>query len=60
MDSIREDYQKNYINTLAKLGEVELIIKLHSSMKEDLLVEAEKMRGVLAAYNGKEVPEEEE
>jgi len=50
MDNIKEEYQKNYINVLAKLGEVELIISLHASMKKGLLEEAEKMRDVLAAY----------
>jgi len=50
MDNIKEEYQKNYVNVLAKLGEVELIINLHTSMKKELLEEAEKMRDVLAAY----------
>ena len=49
VDNIKEEYQKNYVNVLAKLGEVELIISLHASMKKDLLEEAEKMRDVLAA-----------
>ena len=39
MDNIKEEYQKNYVNVLAKLGEVELIINLHTSMKKELLVQ---------------------
>ena len=62
MDNIKEEYQKNYVNVLAKLGEVELIISLHASMKKELLEEAEKMRDVLAAYqpNGVAVESEAE
>ena len=60
MDNLKEEYQKNYINILAKLGETELIINLHVSMKDDLLAEAEKMRDVLSAYNDKGVAVESE
>ena len=60
MDNIKEEYQKNYVNVLAKLGEVELIISLHASMKKDLLEEAEKMRDVLAAYQPNGVAVERE
>ena len=60
MDNLKEEYQKNYINILAKLGETELIINLHVSMKDDLLAEAEKMRDVLSAYNDNGVPVESE
>ena len=60
MDNIKEEYQKNYVNVLAKLGEVELIISLHASMKKELLEEAEKMRDVLAAYQPNGVAVESE
>tara|TARA_R100000750_G_C2253695_1_gene61108 strand:+ start:230 stop:445 length:216 start_codon:yes stop_codon:yes gene_type:complete len=60
MDNLKEEYQKNYINVLAKLGETELIINLHVSMKDDLLAEAEKMRDVLSAYNDNGVAVESE
>ena len=60
MANVKEEYQKNYINVLAKLGEIELIINLHVSMKDNLLEEAEKMRDVLAAYSDDGLVEKED
>ena len=48
MDNLREQYQKNYINLLAKLGENELIINIHKSKKNEILEQVTKMRDILA------------
>ena len=48
MDDLREQYQKNYINLLAKLGENELIINIHKSKKDEILEQVTKMREILA------------
>ena len=60
MANVKDEYQKNYINILAKLGETELIINLHVSMKDNLLEEAEKMRDVLTAYSDNGLVEKED
>ena len=64
MSQVKKDYERQYINYLAKLGEVELIIKEHLDIKEELLARASQMREIISNANqheeaAKEVVEEE-
>ena len=60
MDNVKVEYQKQYINLLAKLGEIELIINMHKDKKEELMKQAEKMSDTMRILNGSEEAEEEE
>tara|TARA_R110000787_G_scaffold24293_1_gene69066 strand:- start:18 stop:221 length:204 start_codon:yes stop_codon:yes gene_type:complete len=59
MDNVKVEYQRQYINLLAKLGEIELIITMHKEKKEDLMQQAAKMGDTLRLLNGSEEEEEE-
>ena len=59
MDNVKVEYQRQYINLLAKLGEIELIITMHKDKKEDLMQQASKMGDTLRLLNGSEEEEEE-
>jgi hypothetical protein len=60
VDNIKVEYQKQYINLLAKLGEIELIINMHKDKKEELMQQASKMSDTMRILNGSEESEEEE
>ena len=60
MDNIKVEYQKQYINLLAKLGEIELIINMHKDKKEELMQQASKMSDMMRVLSGSEETEEEE
>jgi hypothetical protein len=45
------EYQKQYINLLAKIGEIELIIEKNKTQKANLLEEVSKMYDILSAYS---------
>jgi hypothetical protein len=60
VDNIKVEYQKQYINLLAKLGEIELIINMHKDKKEELMQQASKMSDTMRILNGSEEAEEEE
>lgn len=51
MDQVKKDYERQYINYLAKLGEVELIIKEHQDIKEELLARASQMKEIISNAN---------
>ena len=64
MDQVKKDYERQYINYLAKLGEVELIIKEHQDIKEELLARTAQMKEIISNANqheeaAKEVVKEE-
>jgi len=59
VDNVKVEYQRQYINLLAKLGEVELIINMHKDKKENLIAQAAKMGDTLRLLNGSEEEEEE-
>jgi len=52
MSEVNVEYQKQYINLLAKIGEIALIIDKNEKQREMLLIEAGKMYDILSAYNG--------
>jgi hypothetical protein len=58
VDNIKVEYKKQYINLLAKLGEIDLIINMHKEKKEDLMKQAAKMGDTLRLLNGSEEEEE--
>jgi hypothetical protein len=58
MDNVKVEYQRQYINLLAKLGEIELIITMHKDKKEELMKQAAKMGDTLRLLNGSEEEEE--
>ena len=58
MDNVKVEYQKQYINLLAKLGEIDLIINMHKEKKEDLMKQAAKMGEALRLLKGSEEEEE--
>ena len=58
MDNVQLGYQKQYINLLAKLGEIDLIINMHKEKKEDLMKQAAKMGEALRLLKGSEEEEE--
>ena len=60
VDNIKVEYQKQYINLLAKLGEIELIINMHKDKKEELMQQASKMSDTLRLLNTSKEEEEEE
>ena len=60
MDNVKVEYQRQYINLLAKLGEIELIITMHKEKKEELMQQAAKMGDTLRLLNGSEEEEETE
>ena len=60
MDNVKVEYQRQYINLLAKLGEIELIISMHYDKKEELMQQASKMGDTLRLLNGSEQEEETE
>jgi hypothetical protein len=59
MDNVKVEYQRQYINLLAKLGEIDLSISMHKDKKEDLIAQAAKMGDTLRLLNGSEEEEEE-
>ena len=58
MDNVKVEYQKQYINLLAKLGEIDLIINMHKEKKEELMKQAAKMADTLRLLKGSEEEEE--
>ena len=60
VDNIKVEYQKQYINLLAKLGEIELVINMHKDKKEELMKQAAKMSDTLRLLNSSKEEEEEE
>ena len=60
MDNVKVEYQRQYINLLAKLGEIELIITMHKEKKAELMQPAAKMGDTLSLLNGSEEEEETE
>ena len=58
MDNVKVEYQRQYINLLAKLGEIDLIINMHKEKKEDLMKQAAKMGEALRLLKGSEEEEE--
>ena len=55
MKSVFKEYQKSYVNVLAKLGEVALILDKNERLQADLLDEASKMWDVLHSLNSEPV-----
>ena len=60
VDNIKVEYQRQYINLLAKLGEIELIISMHKDKKEELMQQASKMSDTMRILNSSEEEEEKE
>jgi hypothetical protein len=58
VDNVKVEYQRQYINLLAKLGEIDLIINMHKEKKEDLMKQAAKMGEALRLLKGSEEEEE--
>ena len=58
MGNFKVEYHKQYINLLAKLGEIDLIINIHKDKKEDLMKQASKMADTLRLLKGSEEEEE--
>ena len=59
MDQVKKDYERQYINYLAKLGEVELIIKEHLDIKEELLARTAQMKEIISNATQHEAAEKE-
>ena len=58
MDNVKVEYQRQYINLLAKLGEIDLIINMQNEKKKELMQQAAKMGDTLRLLNGSEEEEE--
>jgi hypothetical protein len=59
VDNVKVEYQKQYINLLAKLGEIDLIISMHKEKKENLIAQAAKMGETLRLLKDNEEAKED-
>ena len=57
MANLKEDYQKEYYNLLAKLGEIALIDSMNSDKKKALIDQAHKMYMILTSHSSMEKEE---
>jgi len=60
MSNVKAEYHKQYINLLAKLGEIDLIINIHKEKKKELMQQAAKMGDTIRLLSGSDEAEEEE